>query len=118
MLNTLHKWGVQTYSIMISTPVMSDVPENEGATVLIAHWLKEATNGRYDSIAPSASSRLITLLPEIGKKIVGRHLKQTLQYRVTVERPEGMTGAFSQDMGISLSRSGVRYVLSPDGSYP
>jgi len=118
MLNTLHKYGVQTYCIMLSPPVVSDVPENEGGTVLIAHLVKEVTNGRYDSIAASASSRLMSLLPEIGKKIAGRHLKQTFQYRVTVERPEGQTGTFSQDTGISLSRSGVRYLLSPDGSYP
>jgi len=118
MLNTLHKYGVQTYSIMISPPVTSDVPENEGGTVLIAHYMKDATNGQYHSIAPSATSRLISLLPEIGKKIAGRHMKQTFQYRVLIERPEGMTGEFSKDTGVSLSRAGVRYILSPDGTYP
>jgi hypothetical protein len=118
MLNTLYKYGVQTYSIMISPPVASDVPENEGGTVLIAHLVKDVTKGRYDSIAASATSRLMTLLPEIGKKVAGRHQKQIFQYRVTVERPEGMTGAFDKDTGISLSRTGVRYLLSPDGSFP
>jgi hypothetical protein len=118
MLNTLHKYGVQTYFIMLSPKKISDVPENEGGTVLIAHYVNSVTGGRYDSIAASATSRLMTLLPEIGKKIAGRHVKQTFQYRVTVDRPEGSTGAFSSDTGISLSRAGVRYVLSPDGSYP
>jgi hypothetical protein len=118
MLNVLHKYGVQTYFIMISPAKMSDVPENEGGTVLIAHAVREATGGQYNSIAASATSRLITLLPEIGKKIASRHLKQTYQYRVTVDRPEGATGPFDQNTGVSLSRSGVKYLLSPDGSFP
>jgi hypothetical protein len=118
MLNVLHKFGVQTYFVMISPAKMSDVPENEGGTVLVAHAAREATGGQYNSIAASATSRLITLLPEIGKKIAARHLKQTYQYRVTVDRPEGATGPFDQNTGVSLSRSGVKYLLSPDGSYP
>jgi hypothetical protein len=118
MLNSLHKWGVQTHFIMMTPKTLSDVPENEGGTVLIAHMAKDVTGGSYDSITSAAATRLMTLLPEIGKRIAGRHLKQTFQYRVTVDRPEGLTGPFGSDTGISLSRTGVRYLLSPDGSYP
>jgi hypothetical protein len=118
MLNTLHKYGVQTYFIMVSPATRSSVIENEGGTVLIANAAREVTGGQYNSIAASATSRLITLLPEIGKKVAGRHVKQTFQYRVTVDRPEGSTGLFDKNTGISLSRSGVKYLLSPDGSFP
>jgi hypothetical protein len=118
MLNSLHRWGVQTHFIMMTPKTLSDVPENEGGTVLIAHAAKDVTGGTYDAITSAAATRLMTLLPDIGKKIAGRHLKQTYQYRVTVDRPEGLTGPFGSDTGISLSRSGVRYLLSPDGSFP
>jgi hypothetical protein len=36
---------------------------------------------------------------------------------VTLERPEGVTGPFV-NTEISLSRSGVHYIMSLDGTYP
>jgi len=118
MLLALQKYGVMTYFIMVTPGIRSDVPENEGGTVLIAKAAQQMTGGRYDAIASSATSRLTTLLPEIAGALAVRHVKQTWQYRVLIDRPEGLTGPFSKDLAFSLSRENVKFVLSLDGSYP
>jgi hypothetical protein len=53
--------------------------------------LKERTGGRYESI--TVSSRLATLLPEIGAQVAASHRRQSTQCRVTVERPAGRPAA-------------------------
>lgn len=116
MINSLRNYGVVTHFIMVSPCSMSQ-DADEGGTVLIAKATQEATRGRYDSIAAGSTTRLNTLLPELGAKIASRHRKQILQYRVTLERPEGVTGPFG-NTEISLSRPGVQYIMSLDGTYP
>ena len=116
MINSLRNYGVVTHFIMISPCSMSQ-DLDEGNTVLVGKATQEATRGRYDSIAAGSTTRLNTLLPEIGAKIASRHRKQILQYRLTLERPEGITGPFG-NTEISLSRAGVQYIMSLDGTYP
>jgi len=117
MLESLRNYGVATNFIMVSPCSRATVNLDEGTPVLIAKKAQEVTRGRYDAIAHAGTSRLATLLPEIGQQIAARHLKQMLQYRVTLERPAGAIGNFG-NTGISLSREGVQYVMSLDGSYP
>ena len=116
MMLSLRSYGVWTNFVMVSPCAMGD-GLNEGGTVLIAKAVQEFTGGRYESIASAATTRLATLLPEIGEKIGARHQKQMLQYRVTIERPEGATGQ-PLNSAISLSRLGIKYIMSADGSYP
>ena len=52
--------------------------------------LAKATRGRYENI--SVPSRLATLLPEIAEQIARSHLLQSQQYRITFERPAGVSG--------------------------
>ena len=117
MVESLRKYGVSTNFVMISPCSRADVNLDEGSPVLIAKAIQEATRGRYEPIASSATSRLATLLPDIGEKVAARHLKQMLQYRLTLERPEGVTGPFVKTE-ISLARPGVQYIMSLDGTYP
>jgi len=117
MMTSLRNYGVSTHFIMTTPTTRSLTIENEGGTVLIAKAVQELTAGKYYPIAGSASTRLMTLLPELAQQIQLRHLKQTLQYKLTIERPEGATGDLSKSE-MSLSRPGVRYILSIDGSYP
>jgi hypothetical protein len=73
------------------------------------------TGGRYESIA--ATTRLQTLLPEIGAQIDEADQRQRTQYRVTFERPEGKSGA--QVGGIALSGTKPMVVkLTLDGHMP
>jgi hypothetical protein len=117
MMESLRNYGVATNFIMVSPCSRAAVNLDEGTPVLIAKKAQEITRGRYDAIAHAGTSRLASLLPEIGQQITARHLKQTLQYRVTLERPAGATGNFG-NTGMSLSREGVQYVMSLDGTYP
>jgi len=57
-----------------------------GAQTEIGLAVTKMSGGRYEGI--TASSRLSTLLPEIGKKIATSAVKQRHQYRVTYERPD------------------------------
>jgi hypothetical protein len=85
---------------------------NDGIHAMVAKAVQEATRGRYEALA--ASSRLATLLPEIAAGIAETHLRQTTQFRVTVERPAGAVGAV-RDLQISVRREGIKYILTSDG---
>lgn len=117
MLESLRNYGVVTNFIMVSPCSRAAINLDEGTPVLIAKAAQQATGGRYDAIAHAGTSRLATLLPEIGQQIAARHLKQMLQYKVTLERPAGAAGNFG-NTGVSLSREGVQYLMSLDGRYP
>lgn len=117
MLESLRNYGVVTNFVMVAPCSRAEVNLDEGTPVLVAKAAQQATGGRYDAIAHAGTSRLATLLPEIGKQIAGRHLKQMSQYRVTLERPAGAIGNFG-NTAVSLSREGVHYMMSLDGRYP
>ena len=80
----------------------------------IALGATKQTGGRYESIA--ASTRLATLLPEIGVQIAQSHARQSAQYRVTFERPTGRTGQLGK-IGLT-ARGGVNVKLTLDGRLP
>jgi hypothetical protein len=52
--------------------------------------LAEITGGRFEAIA--APNRLATLLPEIGLQVARAHELQRQQFKITVERPAGVSG--------------------------
>ncbi len=83
--------------------------------MLVAKAAEELTGGRYEAI--SDSNRLTTLLPEMARQIAAVHVRQTTQYRVTVDRPDGASGPLA-DLQLSVARRGVSYMISADGSYP
>lgn len=73
------------------------------------------TRGRYEAI--NASSRIATLLPEIGAQIAKGTQGQGQQFRITADRPGGASGAASK---LSMSaRSGLVVTsLTMDGRLP
>ena len=72
------------------------------------------SGGRYESIA--ASTRLATLLPEIGAQVAQSHMRQSKQFRITFERPNGKTGAMGP---VSLGGKGAQNArLTIDGRMP
>ena len=75
----------------------------------------KATGGRYESIA--ATTRLQTLLPEIGGLIDEADQRQRAQYRVTFERPEGKSGPQVGGIGLSSDKP-MAVKLSIDGHMP
>ena len=76
--------------------------------------LAKATRGRYENI--SVPSRLATLLPEIAEQIARSHLLQSQQYRITFERPAGVSGPLGR-IGV-LGPGRLELALSVDGHMP
>jgi hypothetical protein len=105
----------------MTTHVVMVGPTNQSGTVNVSNAIQiginasKQTGGRYESIA--ATTRLQTLLPEIGAQIDEADQRQRTQYRVTFERPEGKSGA--QVGGIGLSGTKPMVVkLTLDGHMP
>jgi hypothetical protein len=85
---------------------------NTNRQAIIAIPATKATRGRYEAIA--ISNRLNTLLPDMGREIAALHRKHVNQFRVTVERPNRLTGPL-QTLNVELSRPGLTGSVSGDG---
>ena len=76
--------------------------------------LTKMSGGRYENI--SAHTRLVTLLPELGKQITESNLRQSQQFRITYERP-GKNLKPAQRISAGVTRGGTP-MLSLDGHLP
>jgi len=85
---------------------------DEGRQTMIAIPATKVTRGRYETIANS--SRLVTLLPEMGTEIAALHRKQVNQLLVTARRAPGRRGPL-QNPQIGLTRKGMTGSVSLDG---
>jgi hypothetical protein len=96
-------------------------PSNQSGTTHVSDAIQicieaaKQTGGRYESIA--ATTRLRTLLPEIGTQVAQSHERQSAQYRVTFERPAGKSGPQVGGIGLAGSR-GMSVKLTLDGHMP
>lgn len=81
---------------------------------LVGTEITRITGGFYETIA--ASSRLATLLPELGERIAVSHARQSTQYRVTYQRPADAEPP--QGIRANLFRTNVQGFLSFDGRMP
>ena len=105
---------------MTTHVVMVGATNNSGTTnvsnaIQIGINAGKLTGGRYESIA--ATTRLQTLLPEIGTQVAQAHERQRNQYRVTFERPEGKSGPQVGGIGLAGEKQMV-VKLSLDGHMP
>jgi hypothetical protein len=73
------------------------------------------TRGRYEAI--NASSRIATLLPEIGAQIAKGSQGQSQQFRITADRPGGASGAAS-NLSMSAKAGMAVTSLTMDGRIP
>jgi hypothetical protein len=85
---------------------------DDGRQTMIAIPATKVTKGRYETLANS--SRLATLLPEMGSEIAALHRKQVNQLLVTVRRQPGRRGPL-QNPQIGLTRKGMTGSVSLDG---
>jgi hypothetical protein len=105
----------------MTTHIVMVGPTNQSGTTNVSNAIQigisaaKQTGGRYESIA--ATTRLQTLLPEIGALIDEADQRQRTQYRVTFERPEGKSGPQVGGIGLSGERQMV-VKLSLDGHMP
>ena len=81
---------------------------------LVGSQMAEMTGGRFETMA--VTSRMATLLPELGEQIGISHLRQSSQYRVTYQRPADAQP--TQAIRADLFRVNVQGFLSFDGRIP
>jgi hypothetical protein len=105
--------AVTVHAVMVG-PSSQTGTTNVSNAIQIGIEATKNTGGRYESIA--ATTRLVTLLPEIGTQVAQAHERQRAQYRVTFERPEGKTGQVGE-IGLSAGR-GMAVKLTLDGHMP
>jgi hypothetical protein len=86
----------------------------QGRQILTATPLINATKGKLETMV--AFSRMTTLLPEWGKAIAASHTKQTNQFRMVLERPNGNTGQLNNP-GLRITRAGANAAISFDGKF-
>jgi hypothetical protein len=106
--------AMTTHVVMVGPTNQSGTPNVANAIQIGINAAKQ-TGGRYESIA--ATTRLTTLLPEIGTQVAQSHERQRAQYRVTFERPAGKSGPQVGGIGLSGAR-GMSVQLTLDGHMP
>jgi hypothetical protein len=114
MLESMVTHGVRTYFSMLSQH-SGPFAVNTGSTILVAKAVQELTGGAYVPLA--ASSRVAGLLPEWGEAIARTHRVGTSQYRVTLERPPGVTGPITS-LSMFITREGHSGLVTADGRVP
>lgn len=105
--------AVTVHAVMVG-PNNQSASSNVSNAVQIGIAATKQTGGRYESIA--ASTRLATLLPEIGTQVAQSHAQQSAQYRVTFERPDSRTGQIGS-IGLA-AKQGMSVKLTLDGHIP
>ena len=85
---------------------------NDGRQTIIAIPATKITRGRYEALA--SSTRLTSLLPEMGAEIAALHRRQVNQLVVTAQRQPGRRGPL-QNAQIGLTRTGLTGSVSLDG---
>lgn len=85
---------------------------NDARQTMIAIPATKVTRGRYEAL--SNSSRLTTLLPEMGAQVGALHRRQVNQLLVTARRQQGSRGPL-KNLEIGLTRKGMTGTVSLDG---
>ena len=114
MLQRFSDRAATVHVIMVSTGSRSESTLSGANQTNIGIAVSKQTGGRYEAIA--ASTRLATLLPEIGTQVAKSHARQSHQFRITFQRPNGASGALGE-IGMS-SRPGTTPTLTINGRLP
>jgi len=114
MLQRFSDRAATVHVVMLNPGGRSAIQVAGANQTVVGIAVSKVTGGRYEAIA--ASTRLATLLPEIGAQVAESHDRQSHQYRVTFQRPAGATGAVG-DIRMS-TRPGMTPTLSINGRMP
>ena len=100
--------------VMLSTGAQSAGSVAGANQTAVGDLVAKDTGGRYDNIA--AATRISSLLPEIGAQIAKSHARQSHQFRITFQRPNGASGPMGQ-VG-AAARTGLTPMLTINGRLP
>ena len=111
MLQRFVERAATVHVVMLSTGARSGLGANQQA---VGDAVTKNTGGRYDNIA--SATRIATLLPEIGAQVAKSHVRQSHQFRITFQRPNGASGAIGE-IG-AATRPGLTPMLTINGRLP
>ncbi|HLG59489.1 MAG TPA: VWA domain-containing protein [Vicinamibacterales bacterium] len=114
MLQRFTERAATVHVVMLSTGAVSGRGVAGANQTAVGDAVAKSTGGRYDNIA--AATRLATLLPEIGAQIAKSHARQSHQFRITFQRPNGASGALGE-VG-AATKPGLTPVLTINGRMP
>jgi len=114
MLLRFSEGAATVHVVLLTTPSPVGNAISGSFQTQVGDALARMTGGRFEALA--AASRIATLLPEIGEQVAQSHRRQSRQYRVTFERPDGRDGPLGR-IGV-VAEDGLRVRLSRDGHLP
>lgn len=114
MLQRFSERAATVHVVMISTGAQSARAVAGANQTSVGDAVAKTTGGRYDNIA--AVTRLASLLPEIGAQVAKSHARQSRQFRITFQRPNGASGPLGQ-VG-AATRVGLTPLLTINGRLP
>jgi von Willebrand factor type A domain len=114
MLQRYTARAATVHVVMLNVGARSQNSISGANQTIVGSAVAQQTGGRYDAIA--ASTRLATLLPEIGMQVAKSHARQSHQFRITLQRPNGGSGPIG-DIGLS-TRPGTTPTLTINGRMP
>ena len=114
MLQRFSDRAATVHVVMISTGAQSARSVAGANQTNVGDAVAKTTGGRYENIA--AINRITTLLPEIGTQVAKSHARQSHQFRITFQRPNGASGPVGQ-VG-AATRTGFTPSLTINGRLP
>ena len=114
MLQRFSDRAATVHVILLSTGARGGNLVSSANQTNIAELLTKTTGGRYETIA--AITRIGTLLPEIGAQMAKSHARQSRQFRITFQRPNGASGPLGQ-VG-AAARAGFTPSITINGRLP
>ena len=114
MLQRFSDRAATVHVVMVNPGGRSENQVQGANQTVIGLAVTKQTGGRYEAIA--ATTRIATLLPEIGAQVAKSHERQSHQFRVTFQRPNGASGQMGE-IGM-MSRPGTTPTLTINGRMP
>ena len=104
-------------AITVHYVALTTQPSGGASQIAVGTGLTQMSGGRFEKI--NASSRLATLLPEIGQQIAKANERQTHQYRITYEPPAAASNPQKGiSIGIAAAKKAVTIKPTLDGRMP
>jgi hypothetical protein len=114
MLRRLYERAATVHVVMLTTSGRAAGQVSGAFQTGVGSAVTQLTGGRYEALA--AASRIATLLPEIGEQVSVSHTRQSQQYRVIFERPNGLSGPLGS-ITVAVENE-LRVHVSLDGHLP
>jgi hypothetical protein len=114
MLKQFVERAATVHVVMLSNQARQEGTVTGANQTQVGIAVAKYTGGRYEAIA--ATSRLATLLPELGQQVARSHARQSRQFRITFDRPDGNSGPLGE---VAMAPpAGYRLTLTADGRMP